>query len=148
MDRSYPPKGIPPASIFRALATMLTPGHATSAPRTSTPAEELYREHFGQYGEIETVEIPQERQGERPRGFAFVTYTTGETTLRVRAAPSMRWLRFDQPSFPPLARPAPCSHPRAPLLTLTFVHLELQSRGQRSAATEDVSRSSKGRTWR
>ena len=41
------------------------------------PAENDVQTFFSKFGEIEGIEIPGEKDG-RPRGFAFITFTTSE----------------------------------------------------------------------
>lgn len=47
-------------------------------------AEEL-REHFGQYGDIESINVKTDPQTGRSRGFAFIVYTAADSIDRVTA---------------------------------------------------------------
>lgn len=47
-------------------------------------AEEL-REHFGQYGEIESINVKTDPQTGRSRGFAFIVYKSPEAIEKVTA---------------------------------------------------------------
>lgn len=49
------------------------------------PAEEL-REHFGKFGEIESVNVKTDPQTGRSRGFAFIVYTSSDAIEKVTAA--------------------------------------------------------------
>lgn len=51
----------------------------------STPTEEL-REHFGQYGDIESINVKTDPQTGRSRGFAFIVYASAESLDKVTAA--------------------------------------------------------------
>lgn len=46
--------------------------------------EEL-REHFGQYGEIESINVKTDPQTGRSRGFAFIVYAAAESIDKVSA---------------------------------------------------------------
>lgn len=48
-------------------------------------AEEL-REHFGQYGDIESINVKTDPQTGRSRGFAFIVYAAAESIDKVTAA--------------------------------------------------------------
>lgn len=48
-------------------------------------AEEL-REHFGKFGEIESVNVKTDPQTGRSRGFAFIVYTSSDAIEKVTAA--------------------------------------------------------------
>lgn len=48
--------------------------------------EEL-REHFGQYGDIESINVKTDPQTGRSRGFAFIVYTSPEAIEKVTAVP-------------------------------------------------------------
>lgn len=48
--------------------------------------EEL-REHFGQYGEIESINVKTDPQTGRSRGFAFIVYTSPDAIEKVTAVP-------------------------------------------------------------
>lgn len=48
-------------------------------------AEEL-REHFGQYGDIESINVKTDPQTGRSRGFAFIVYAAADSIDRVSAA--------------------------------------------------------------
>lgn len=48
--------------------------------------EEL-REHFGQYGEIESINVKTDPQTGRSRGFAFIVYKSPEAIEKVTAVP-------------------------------------------------------------
>lgn len=50
------------------------------------PKEEL-REHFGQYGDIESINVKTDPQTGRSRGFAFIVYTSPEAIEKVTAVP-------------------------------------------------------------
>lgn len=47
--------------------------------------EEL-REHFGQYGDIESINVKTDPQTGRSRGFAFIVYASAESIDKVTAA--------------------------------------------------------------
>lgn len=47
--------------------------------------EEL-REHFGQYGDIESINVKTDPQTGRSRGFAFIVYAAAESIDKVTAA--------------------------------------------------------------
>lgn len=47
--------------------------------------EEL-REHFGQYGEIESINVKTDPQTGRSRGFAFIVYAIAESIDKVASA--------------------------------------------------------------
>lgn len=47
-------------------------------------AEEL-REHFGQYGDIESINVKTDPQTGRSRGFAFIVYTASDAIEKVTA---------------------------------------------------------------
>lgn len=47
-------------------------------------AEEL-REHFGQFGEIESINVKTDPQTGRSRGFAFIVYQSAESIDKVSA---------------------------------------------------------------
>lgn len=47
--------------------------------------EEL-REHFGQYGEIESINVKTDPQTGRSRGFAFIVYASADSIEKVSAA--------------------------------------------------------------
>lgn len=44
------------------------------------------REHFGQYGEIESINVKTDPNTGRSRGFAFIVFTTTEAIDKVVAA--------------------------------------------------------------
>lgn len=48
--------------------------------------EEL-REHFGQYGDIESINVKTDPQTGRSRGFAFIVYTSPDAIEKVTADP-------------------------------------------------------------
>lgn len=48
--------------------------------------EEL-REHFGQFGDIESINVKTDPQTGRSRGFAFIVYTAPEAIEKVTAVP-------------------------------------------------------------
>lgn len=48
--------------------------------------EEL-REHFGQYGEIESINVKTDPQTGRSRGFAFIVYASAEAIEKVTSVP-------------------------------------------------------------
>lgn len=43
------------------------------------------REHFGQYGDIESINVKTDPQTGRSRGFAFIVYTSPEAIEKVTA---------------------------------------------------------------
>lgn len=45
------------------------------------------REHFGQYGDIESINVKTDPQTGRSRGFAFIVYTSPEAIEKVTAVP-------------------------------------------------------------
>lgn len=47
--------------------------------------EEL-RDHFGQYGEIESINVKTDPQSGRSRGFAFIVYACADSIDKVTAA--------------------------------------------------------------
>lgn len=47
--------------------------------------EEL-REHFGQYGDIESINVKTDPQTGRSRGFAFIVYASAESLDKVTGA--------------------------------------------------------------
>lgn len=49
-------------------------------PETS---KELIQEYFGTFGEIETIELPQDPKTEKRRGFVFITYKDEDTAKKV-----------------------------------------------------------------
>lgn len=48
-------------------------------------SEEL-REHFGQYGDIESINVKTDPQTGRSRGFAFIVYAVADAIEKVTAA--------------------------------------------------------------
>jgi len=49
--------------------------------------EKELREHFGQYGDIESINVKTDPQTGRSRGFAFIVYTSPEAIEKVTAVP-------------------------------------------------------------
>lgn len=52
----------------------------------TSPLTEELREHFGMYGEIESINVKTDPQTGRSRGFAFIVYASAESIDKVTLA--------------------------------------------------------------
>lgn len=55
-------------------------------PSSFYPLSEELREHFGLYGDIESINVKTDPQTGRSRGFAFIVYAAADSIDRVSAA--------------------------------------------------------------
>lgn len=59
----------------------------TKTNESLNPFAEELRDHFGTFGEIESITVKTDPTTGRSRGFAFIVYTTTEAIEKVMSAP-------------------------------------------------------------